>query len=292
MSTIKTINLTKKFDELIAVDNVNLTFEENKIYALLGRNGAGKSTLINMITNRLFPTSGEIYIDDDSATENTVAQSKIFGMTENATYPLEIRVKKCFLLAKDIHQYFDIDYAYQLSKDFDLNTNKKVSQLSTGYKGILKLILTLASNTSIMIFDEPVLGLDANYRALFYKRLLESYTKEPKTIIISTHLIDEVQDVIEHAIIINDGKIIVDDEIDNVLNLAYIVSGSKNSVENYIKDKKVLKIDNIGNFYSATLLKDESYSKDEISKCNLDLSSGKLQDLFICLTEKGGTKNE
>lgn len=290
MSVIKTENLTKRYKSTLALDDVSVSFGGNKIYGLLGRNGAGKTTLINIITNRLFATSGSVTVDGENAVENDRAQGKIFCMTEKGGYPAELKVKDGFKWAKGFYEDFDTEYAYNLSEKFKLDTNKWIKSLSTGYESIFKLILTLSSGAPILILDEPTLGLDANYRDLLYKELIALYNEQEKTIVISTHLIDEIADILEHVIIIEGGKIIADDETDKILAGAYTVAGDGERVNRFIAQKNVIKTQSMGSFLSATVLGQLSAGeREQIKKEGLDLIKPKLQELFISMTS-GGTE--
>jgi ABC-2 type transport system ATP-binding protein len=282
---IEISNLTKSYGKNIVLDNVSLTIEENKIYGLLGRNGAGKTTLLNLITNRIFPTEGSITIDGESVIENDRATGKIYFMTEQDLYPQGLKVKELLKWTNEFYNNFDKDYALNLCRKFGLNINKKFKDLSTGYSSICKLIITLASGAEILIFDEPVLGLDANHRDLFYKELVANYIDNPKSIIISTHIIEEVSDILEKVIIIKDGRVLSDKEVESLLNEAYTVSGSSESIEEYISDKKCINIDAIAGFKAATIasrLSEED--KNKIERLNLEVSKVELQKLFIYLT--------
>ncbi len=278
--SIEIKNLTKKFGNVTALDNVSLNFENNKIYGLLGRNGAGKSTLLNIITNRVFKTSGEILIDNENNEENDKAISKIYLMSEKTLYPQDMKIKDVFKWSKRFYPDFDTKRAYELSKLFDLNTNKKVKALSTGFTSIFKLIVALCVNTPYVFLDEPVLGLDANNRELFYKLLIEKYSKEPFTVVISTHLIEEISSFIENAIIIDNGKIVVNTTTEELLQSGYSISGKISDVDNYISDKEIIGEDTFGGLKTAYVM---GRPDADISE-NLEVTSIDLQKLFVKLT--------
>ena len=285
MALIKISNLTKEYGKHRVLDNVSLTIEENKIYGLLGRNGAGKTTLLNLITNRIFPSEGSIKIDDEDVIENSNAIEKIYFMTEQDLYPEGMKIKDLFKWSKEFYGNFDMDYALNLSKKFGLNINKKFKELSTGYSSICKIIITLSSGAEILLFDEPVLGLDANHRDMFYKELVANYIDEPKTIILSTHIIEEVSEILEKVIIIKDGKVLGDKEVESLLGEAYLVSGAANKVEKYIEGKKCINIESIAGFKAATIIgKLTDENKIQIRNLELETSKVELQKLFIHLT--------
>lgn len=281
MSYIEIKNITKAFGNTVALDNLSLSLEQNKIYGLLGRNGAGKTTLLNLITNKLFPTEGEILLDGDNVLENDRALSKIYFMTEKNFYPDSMTVKGAFKWGKEFYSDFDKSYAEALSEKFSLNVNKKIKSLSTGYKSIFKIIMALSCNTPAIFLDEPVLGLDANHRDLFYKELIQSYSEKPRTIIISTHLIEEAADIIENAIVLKNGKILMNDSVENILSLGYCVSGNAEAVDKFIAGKNVLGTDALGGFKTAYLLGkiNQSSIPDGLEVSKLD-----LQKLFIYMT--------
>ncbi len=281
MSYIEIKNITKNFGNTVALDNVSLNLDKNKIYGLLGRNGAGKTTLLNLMTNKLFPTEGEIKVDGDNVIENDKPLSKIYFMTEKNLYPENMTIKNAFKWSKEFYPDFDLNYAIRLSEKFSLNTSKKTKSLSTGYKSIFKIIIALSCNAPVMLLDEPVLGLDANHRDLFYKELLKNYSENPKTIIISTHLIEEASDIVEDVIVIKNGKVIMNDSVENVLSQGYSVSGTAAAIDKFIVGKKVMGVDTLGGLKTAYLLEkvDKSTIPDGLELTRLD-----LQKLFIHMT--------
>jgi ABC-2 type transport system ATP-binding protein len=285
MSMIKINNVSKTFGRTDALKNVSLTFEPEKIYGLLGRNGAGKTTLINIITNKLFTDSGEVTIDGEKAEENDDAQSKIFCMTEKNVHPWLMKVKEGFRWAGEFYPDFDTTYANSLAEKFELDTNKKIKSLSSGYSSIFKLILTLSSGVPILIFDEPVLGLDAAHRELFYRELITHYSEHPKTIIIATHLIDEVAKLLEQVIFLKNGEVILAEPVDSVLQLAYSVSGNSAAVDMFTRGKRVIREEVIGKYKVAAVFQTrDSSDRQTIEELGLDITSAGLQEVFISLT--------
>ncbi|MGH4052592.1 MAG: ATP-binding cassette domain-containing protein [Clostridium sp.] len=291
MGAIKVSNASKKYGDTFALDNITLNIEENKIYGLLGRNGAGKTTLLNIINNRIFLDKGTICIDDKNLHDDKSCLGKIYFMEEQDLYPQSMKVKDLFNWTKEFYSNFDMKYALELSKKFELNINKKIKELSTGYSSICKIINTMASGAEILIFDEPVLGLDANHRELFYKELMESYIENPKTIVLSTHIIEEVAQLIERVLIIKDGKLIKDESVEELLMGCYCVSGLNKNIDDYIKDKNCISVDEMATFKSAVIIGENgSLEKNQQKKLDLEVSKVELQKLFIYLTSDGRIK--
>lgn len=279
--SIEIIGVKKNFGSVAALKNVNLSFAENKIYGLLGRNGAGKSTLLNIITNRIFPDSGSILIDDEPAGENDRAQGKVYLMSEKHLYPEGMKVANVLKWSRHFYQDFDMEYALSLAEKFGLALNKKVKALSTGYGSILKIIVSLSVNAPYVLLDEPVLGLDANHRDMFYKILVERYSIRPATYIISTHLIEEVAGVIEDVVIIKEGEVIRQESCQDLMAQGYTVSGNRLAVDKFISDKDVIGSDNLGGLKSAYILGD--MDKGAVP-AELEITRLDLQKLFIQLT--------
>jgi ABC-2 type transport system ATP-binding protein len=277
--------VSKAYGKTVALKNVTATFTDGKICGFLGRNGAGKTTLLNIITNRLFADQGQVLIDGEPAVENDRVQAKIFYMTEKTLYPKDLRVRDVFQLTRGFYPKFDLSYAGTLSERFKLEVGKKIGGLSTGYLSILKLVLTLASNAPVIIFDEPVLGLDANHRDLFYRELLAHYNGTPSTVILSTHLIEEAAALLEEVIIIKEGQILCTQPVEELLQLAYTVSGSQENVDCYITGKNVIREEALGRFKAATIYQKRSNGDHEsLAHLGLDLTPARLQELFINLT--------
>jgi len=281
MNGIEVKAVSKSFQHVKALNSVTLTFKENKIYGLLGRNGAGKSTLLNIITNRLFSDSGTVLVDGERASENDTAQQKIFLMSEATLYPDTMRVSDAFNWTKEFYGFFDSGYAESLCKEFGLSPKKKIKELSTGYRSIFKIVTALSVNAPYILLDEPVLGLDANHRDLFYKLLLKNYADNPRTFVISTHLIEEVSSVIEDIVIIKEGEIIKNQSCEELLKAGYTVTGAASDIDRYTAGKNVIGVDVLGGLKSAYILGEPDKS---VSSGSLEFSRLDLQRLFIQLT--------
>lgn len=279
MAAIELKQVSKCFGENKALDGVNLSFGGNKIYGLLGRNGAGKSTMLNLITNRLFATEGEVLIDGEKAMENDRVLGKVFCMSEKNLYADNLHVRQGFYWTKCFYPDFDMEYAKELAAKFGLNIKQKIKSLSTGYASIFKLILALSCNTPYILLDEPVLGLDANHRELFYRELVSRYSEHPSTIVISTHLIEEIADIIEQVVIIKNGSILLNRPVEEVRNMGYSVSGKREDVDRFCEGKETIGEDVLGGLKTACIM-----GTPENVPANLEVTMLDLQKLFVQLT--------
>ena len=289
MNAIQIKNITKRYKDVTALDDVSFSFEFGKIYGFLGRNGAGKTTLINIIANRIFSDQGEILIDGIPAKENMGVHEKIFCMSEADLYDRDLKVKDHFKWTNRFYTDFDLKKAFELSKKFNLDTNKRFKALSKGYQSIFKLIIALSLNVPYVIFDEPVLGLDANHRELFYSLLLKEFENNERTLIIATHLIEEVSNIIEEVVLIDKGKILVQETVEELLEKGYSVSGAAQEVDHYCVGRNVIGYDELGGLKVAYILGEKTVLPQE---SNLQITAMNLQKLFVKMTEKGGGENE
>lgn len=286
--TIEVQNISKSFKTTRALDNVSFTLEPNKIYGLLGNNGAGKTTLLNIITGRLIADNGLVQIDGESNYNNDKALSKCFLLSADNLYPSDMKVNRAYEATRLFQPNFDEAYAIELAKRFELPLNKKITALSTGYASIFRLTIALAVGTPYLFLDEPVLGLDAQHRDLFYKLLIERFAENPSTIVVSTHLIGEVANLLEQTIIIRNGRIIENLPNEQMLSGGYTVSGPAVAVKQFTADKKVISQTALGGLLTVCLQGQPPANLP----AGLEVSRLNLQDYFINLMNKEDGQNE
>lgn len=286
-TAIEVKNVCHSFKDKVICDNINIKFEKDKIYGLLGKNGAGKSTLINIITNQLICDSGDINIFGKNINEDISGLENICVVREKEFYDPAYKVKD---ILKSYSYYFK-DYDYELEdrlcKLFEINKKLVYKKLSRGMKSMVSNITGICSNSPITIFDEPTIGLDAVNRQEFYNILLESYMNSNRTIIISTHLITEIEELLEKVVIIKDGNVKVDDYIDDVREKSYYITGKKEDLQrlSILKDNKHVK--SFGNTMTHAYYGDINEGDLEIiENFDMELDRMSLQDLFVNMNKK------
>lgn len=210
-------------------NNLDFTIEAGSITGLLGRNGCGKSTLAHLLTGLHTPSSGTITMSHSSDEENNhesivlhkglsssqLAPSLCFVGEDTSVY-LTSKLKDSLELWAAIRPNWDNDLAYELLDAFRISPKKKLNKLSRGQRSIFFAILGLASRAPLTIFDEVHLGMDAVNREMFYQILMRDYLEHPRTIAISSHLIDEIENLLSHVIILDEGRIIAQGDVDRV----------------------------------------------------------------------------
>jgi len=277
--------VSKRFGGTQALNDVTMTFGENRIYGLLGNNGAGKSTLMNILSSRMYPDAGSVTVDGIPA-DTDAALGLLFLQGEKNLFPDTMKVRQAFDAVKLFYPEFDRVGAEDLAKQFGLNLKQKITNLSTGYGSIFQLVLGLCVNTPYLLLDEPVLGLDAQHRDLFYKLLLRKYADNPCTIVISTHLIAEVAGIIEHTVIIREGCILKDAPTEELTADVRTITGPTALLDGYLDGRTVLSESVIGGLKTACV----QGTSGQPLPAGLELGRVNLQDYFISLMNEEDRK--
>ncbi len=272
----------RRYGNVAALDDVSFDLAAGKIYGLLGRNGAGKTTLMKILTGQELPTVGEVDVFGGAPFENPDVLRNLCFVKESQKYPDDLRVKHVVTAAELLLPEWDTEFAGRLLDDFQLPDCRRVKKLSRGMTSALGIVIGLASRAPLTLFDEPYLGLDAVARHLFYDRLLADYVEHPRTVVLSTHLIDEVADLLEHVIVIDGGRVVTDEDSDSLRSRHVVASGRSDAVDAFVAGRTVLHRDDMGAFARATVLGAVTESdRAEASRLGLDLSPVSLQQITI-----------
>ena len=267
-----------------AVADASFALEENRIHGLLGRNGAGKTTLMQLLTGQEFATTGGIEVFGESPVENARVLDRICFIKESQRYPDDFRVKHVLRSAPWFFPEWDQDFADELVESFRLPLNRRVKKLSRGQLSAVGVIVGLASRAPLTFFDEPYLGLDAVARQLFYDTLLADFAEHPRTVVLSTHLIDEVSNLLEHVVVIDEGRIIIDADAEELRGSAIDVVGARSVVESFTADREVLHRSALGGLATATIAGLAEAGRAAARAAGLELAPVSLQQLVIRTT--------
>lgn len=206
-------NLSKRYGPTLALDNVNLTIEKGKIIGLLGPNGSGKSTLIKLLNGLLYTPTGEILINGNPV--GVESKSIISYLPERTYLDPQMKVSECITYFKDFYKDFNENKAISLLKSLNINPNAPLENLSKGTKEKVQLILVMSRDAQIYILDEPIAGVDPAARDFILDTIITNYNPEA-SVIISTHLITDIERILDDVIFINNGNIVLHDSADNV----------------------------------------------------------------------------
>ncbi|WP_323958734.1 ATP-binding cassette domain-containing protein [Arthrobacter sp. JZ12] len=253
-AVIDIANVSKTYGRSEALRGVTLALEPDRIYGLLGRNGAGKTTLMSILTAQAFASAGEVRVFGEHPYENERVLNRICFIRESQKYPDSFTAEHAFRSAALFFANWSQELADKLTADFQLPLKRNIKKLSRGQLSAVGVIIGLASRAELTFFDEPYLGLDAVARQLFYDRLVEDYSLHPRTIVLSSHLIDEVANLLEHVIVIDRGRIIMNDDAESIRGSAFAVVGSAEKVRSFIGDREVVHTDNFASLASVTAL--------------------------------------
>ena len=288
---IEVKNLTKRYRDVVAVDDVSFTIEKNTIYGLLGRNGAGKTTVMSILTAQNFATSGDVRIFGEQPYENARVLSRMCFVRESQKYPDDALAKHAFATARLFFPNWDEDLAQRLIEDFQLPSKTRIKKMSRGQISAVGVIIGLAARAEITFFDEPYLGLDAVARQVFYDRLLEDYTEHPRTVILSSHLIDEVSNLIERVLVIDRGRILMDEETDAVRERAANIVGDTAAVDAFVAGREVIHRESLGHVASVTVLGPLTADDHaQLAAAGLDIAPVSLQQLIVRTTQRAAAE--
>lgn len=237
--TLNIEHLSKAYGGKVALDDVNLTLRDDTIYGLFGRNGAGKSTLLGCVANRLTSVGGAIALDGVEVRGNEAAQNRVYLLNE--TMPV-LAVRSATSLLREEERWYgplDWDLALRMMQAFGIEPGSAYGHLSLGQRMAVRLAAAFAVPADVLLLDEPMLGLDAVNRALFHRFLLESFAKRPRTIVVSTHGIDEIAHVVERVVVLDQGHIIDEFEADVVGSRATELTGDPGVVETFVASERL-----------------------------------------------------
>ncbi|MFT5520287.1 MAG: ABC-2 type transport system ATP-binding protein [Enterobacterales bacterium] len=230
-SIIKATNLSKKYGSFQALDDVNFNIESGRIVGLIGPNGAGKTTALKALLG-LTSFNGDLTVCGiDPRTDRDKLMQEVSFIADVAVLPGWMKVCEAIEFVEGVHPKFNRDKALGMLALTKIPMNKKVKQLSKGMVTQLHLALVLAIDAKILVLDEPTLGLDILYRKAFYDHLLNDYFGEDRTIIITTHQVDEIEYLLTDLLFINDGKIVLDIAMDDIQEQYLEVMVGKEQVE-------------------------------------------------------------
>jgi ABC-2 type transport system ATP-binding protein len=289
MTDIEVRGLGKRYDTVRALSDVSFSLSGTKICGLLGRNGAGKTTLLSIIAGFERQTEGTVLVDGEPVFENPAAAAKLCLVrgVGDATVP-SVRVRDLIDYAARLRPGWDSAFAIELLEKFEVPPGKQAKALSHGKQCALGVTIGLASRAPVTIFDESYLGLDAPSRYAFYDTLLADVLAHPRTVIVSTHLIEEVATLFEDVLILDDGKLLVHEEADTLRAAGSAVTGDATLVDSFTLGLEVLGERSLGRTKSAMVYGPlDEKRRAQAREVGLDLDPIALQDLFVHLTSGG-----
>jgi ABC-2 type transport system ATP-binding protein len=278
---ISVTGLTRRYRDHTALDDINVAISAGTITGLLGRNGAGKTTLLRILAGQEFPSSGSVRVLGAPPAENEDVLRRLAFVREDQAYP-DIKVGQALRAASWFHPNWDSALASSLLDDFGVRASKVVKKLSRGQRSALGITIGLAARAEVTLFDEPYAGLDAVARQVFYDRLLADFAEFPRTVLLSTHLIDEAAALFEGVIVIDRGRVVLDAPADVLRGVATRVSGPCLAVDALAGGRPVWERRRLGSQASVVMVGPLSPDdREQARSAGLDLTPLSLQQIVV-----------
>jgi len=288
MSVVQCGDLTKCYGKLKAIDHLSFEIEENKITGLIGRNGSGKTTLLKMIAGYLKPTSGEIKVFSEKPFNSLEVSASSIFIDDTMIFPDSLTLLDILKEVSPFYAHWNSRLAMGLFDYYSFNPKQPHSNLSKGSKSTFNSILGIASRCPLTIFDEPTTGMDSAVRKDFYRALLKDYLEYPRTIILSSHMLSELEEILEDILLIYNGTKRLHLPALELKELAVAIRGNAQAVLSFVKDKEII--------YQEDFAKDNLYvvlkrnliqqALEQIRQSGLEVLSVSTDDLCVYLTAK------
>jgi ABC-2 type transport system ATP-binding protein len=237
-AAISVAGLTRRYRGQLALDQVTVDLEPGSITGLLGRNGAGKTTFLRIVAGHEFASAGTVTVLGASPAGNEQVPGRMIFVREGQAYP-DFRVRQVVRAASWFYPNWSHELAGALLAEFGLPLDRKVGHLSRGMRSAVGIVIGLAARAEVTLFDEPYAGLDAVSRQLFYDRLLADYADHPRTVLLSTHLIDEAAGLFERVVVLDRGRVVLNTAADDLRGAATSVSGPAIAVAEFTAGRPV-----------------------------------------------------
>lgn len=274
------------YGETQALDSVRATVNGPRIVGLLGRNGSGKSSLLSVMAAFRPADSGTVTYEGQPVWENPAATSQIALIREGGdVHGEDEKLDEIFRYAAWLRPNWNAAMAEDLAEAFRIPRKTNLDKMSRGQRSAVGVVLGLATQAPVTMFDETYLGMDAPARVLFYDLLLKEYMERPRTFILSTHLIEEVSRILEEVIIIHEGEVLMQTATDDLLGQGVAVTGPAERVDAFVQGMTVIGAREMGRTRSTTVFGSMTTGqRQEARELGLDLTPLELQDLFVHLT--------
>jgi len=273
-------SVTRSYGSTRALDDASFSVPEGSICGLLGRNGAGKTTVMSIIAGQDRPSSGEAQVLGHTPFEHAPTLTRISYVRDNQRYPDDYRLHHVLRIAPAFAPFWDPDVAAELVDGFRIPARTAIKKFSRGQLSSVAIVLGLASRAPVTLFDEPYLGLDVSSRALFYRVLLQDLAEHPRTVLLSTHLIEESESLFDRVVILDRGKVVVDADRDDARDLAVTISGIDDAVDLVATGRRVFQTHAIGGLKSVTVAGSvDADLRERADRAGVKVAPASLQDL-------------
>jgi len=276
--------LTKRYGRTVAVDHIDLDIPPGRIVGLIGPNGAGKTSALKAILG-LATCEGQLSVlGKNPARERPELMEDVSFIADVAVLPGWIRVKQLIDLTERVHSHFSRTRCLEYLAQTRITPEQKVRQLSKGMVAQLHLALVMAIDARLLVLDEPTLGLDILYRKQFYTSLLNDYFDEQRTILLTTHQVEEVENILTDVIFIRDGRIVLEATMESV---------EQRYTEVMVRPDRASAARQLNPMFERVLFGRHIFLFDNVSRDKLadlgELHTPSIADLFVATMKGGGS---
>lgn len=292
-SIISTQSLTKEFRNCTALNNVTFSIDNPCIVGLIGNNGAGKTTLLKILNGIYSPTSGKASVLETNATDIASRENSVL-IDDTVAYPFHYKLKHILNEMPYNFKNWDSDKADKLMQHFDLPHDRAYTKLSKGMKSIFNTIVALSANAPITLLDEPTSGMDVGARKDFYSIILNEFIANPRLIMISSHLVGEMENILSHAVILKNNKLLFSGETSKLTSLGLLLQGNAKDITPLIEKAKVLDETEIfGKKQYSVLSKFTEEDYEYMTKHGIEHQQLSLNDIcvYLCSTQKNSVND-
>lgn len=274
-------NVNKKFGNFQALKNVNINIDKGKIVGLIGPNGAGKTTLLKSVLG-LDSCDGELKVMGvDPFKQRSELMKEICFIADVAVLPKWIKVEQVLKFTEQTHPNFSIEQAKQFLSRTKISMSHKVKELSKGMTAQLHLAIVMSINAKLLVLDEPTLGLDILFRKQFYDNLLNDYFDNERTIIITTHQVEEIEHILTDVVFIREGEIVLDANMDELTSSYFEVMVGQEHYEEALSYKPLT----MRKVFGKHIMLFNSTSRDVIETLG-EVQRPSVSDLFVALMQE------
>ena len=281
MKAIECKNILKKFGDKKALEDVSLSLQGGRIYALIGRNGAGKTTLMNCMCTKYLPDSGEVELLGERAYENEKVLSEICFLSDYMDVFELHSVKHLLRYAGRFYSGWNTEKMKEMLEHFEIKEETMYSALSKGQQTADSIIIGICSGCKIVLFDEIYSGLDAVARKELYEMLMEEQEDTGRTFVLSTHLIEEMAGLFTDVIMLHRGKILLEEDMESIHEKSFKCMGRVEDLQ-YFKGKNLIsqkKMGTLCEYYLYDTL--NLQERQKLADAGIQISAMTLQELFI-----------
>ena len=213
---IKAQNLTKSFEDIVALDNLDITIDRGSLYGLVGSNGSGKSTLLRLIAGVYRPDGGTVTVDGSPVFEDTAVKDRIFFLSDDLYFLHKATVDEMAAFYRGIYDRFDMEKYRKIKSVFPIDTTKRIANFSKGMKRQAAILLALSSCPDYLLLDEAFDGLDPVIRLLVKRLVMDEIADRQMTVIATSHNLRELEDICDHVGLLHKGGILLSKDLDDM----------------------------------------------------------------------------